>query len=47
MIIVIPGCATDNSGRPKNRRNGTTLRKKRAAVAAMTQAFAALRKRPN
>ena len=39
MAIVIPGCATDNSGRPKNRRNAATLHKKTAAVAAMTQAL--------
>jgi len=37
MAIVILGCMTDNSGRLKNRRNSTKLRKKTAAVAAMTQ----------
>jgi hypothetical protein len=35
---------TDNSGGLKNRWNCTNLRKKTAAVAAMTQTFAALRK---
>jgi hypothetical protein len=35
------GFAPNNSGPLKNRRNGANLRKKTAAVAAMTQAFAA------
>jgi hypothetical protein len=41
---VIPACSPDNSSRLKKRWNGTNLRKKTAAVAAMTQRLTVLRK---